>query len=69
MNDKTIVMSRKVEVTLKSGKTIEVLRREVELLKKAGLLAGKSKPKEEKVKAKTKEEKGTGVITKGNITK
>ena len=62
-------MSRKAKVTLKSGKTIEVLNREVKGLKEAGLLAGKSKPKEEKEKAKTKEEKGAGAITKGNITK
>jgi len=62
-------MSRKVKVTLKSGKTIEVLEREVQGLKDAGLLEGKLKLKEEKAKAKTKEEKGAGVITKGNITK
>ena len=63
-------MSRKVKVTLKSGKTIEVLESEVKGLKEAGLLkTGKAKEKEEKVKAKTKEEKGAGVITKTNFKK
>ena len=61
-------MGRKVKVTLKSGKTIEVLSREVKGLEDAGLLAKeKSKPKVEKVKAKTKEEKGKGAITKANF--
>ena len=61
-------MGRKVKVTLKSGKTIEVLSREVKGLEDGGFLAKeKSKPKEEKVKAKTKEEKGKGAITKANF--
>ena len=35
-------MSRKVKVTLKSGKTIEVLNSEVKVLQDAGLLAKKA---------------------------
>ena len=62
-----------VEVVLKTGKTISVMHDEVDGLKKAGLLNSvkfeKAKPKEEKVKAKTKEEKGAGVITKANFKK
>jgi len=44
-----------VKVTLKNGKIIEVLRREVHGLQKAGLLK-----KESKVESETKEEKATG---------
>lgn len=44
-----------ITVKLKSGKTINVLPAEVEILKKAGLLL-----KEEKAQAETKEEKLTG---------
>ena len=58
-----------VKVVLKTGKTIEVMRDEVDGLKKAGLLkagkAEKAKEKEEKNKAKTKEEKGTGKTKAG----
>ncbi len=67
-----------VKVDLKSGKTILVKRKEVKVLRDAGLLKNvkaeqkakeKAKEKEEKEKAETKEEKGTGVITKDNINK
>lgn len=44
-----------ITVTLKSGKTINVLPAEIEILKKAGLLL-----KEEKAQTETKEEKQTG---------
>ena len=45
---------KKVKVTLKNDKVIEVLKREVEILDNAGLL------KESKIPSETKEEKATG---------
>jgi len=52
-------------VTLKDGKTINVLPREVPGLEKAGLLKeekGTGKTKEEKSTGETKEEKVTGKV-------
>jgi hypothetical protein len=57
-----------VKVVLKSGKTISVMRDEVQGLRDAGLLKG-AKAKEEKKETKTKEDKGAGTITKANIKK
>jgi len=57
---------RKVEVTLKSGKIIEVLPEEVVGLRKARVL--KSVAKEEKETGETKEEKETGETKQGAIT-
>ena len=56
----------KVEVTLKSGKTIEVLPSEVEGLRKARIL--QSVAKEKKEVGKTKEEKEPGETKGGAIT-
>jgi len=60
---------KKVEVTLKSGKVIEVLPSEVEILRKARVL--QSVAKEAKGVGKTKEEKETGETKapSGPITK
>lgn len=56
----------KVEVTLKSGKTIEVLPNEVSGLRKAKVL--ESVAKEKKKAGETKEEKDTGETKDGAIT-
>lgn len=51
---------KSVKVTLKNGRTIQVMSREIEGLKKAGLLKedkSQTSTKEEKQPAETKEEK------------
>ena len=53
----------KVKVTLKDGRTIEVLKREVKVLEDAGLLE-----KESKVENETKDEKNTGETKDSPIT-
>jgi len=68
--------SKLVKVTLKSGKVIEVMEREVEGLRKARVLLSKAeekkldeaKEKEDKETGETKEEKETGETKAGPIT-
>lgn len=55
-----------VQVKFKNGKTGMVMQREVEGLRKAGVLADSKK--EEKTKSTTKEHKETGSTKTGNLS-